>query len=380
MRLLGKISFQISCSRFSLGQKTRQQLDIGMVEGQVSPQTLTRRARKEFSLPAVAVLGGDAVWSVLVLLRAAGVEVAEIEAAPKQVNADLATRFCYGMASVRCGAMGDLRAVLQLVQAATGVWMPKNWVWVGADGSYIDGLRPRIDPYGFAVKADLVAYRAAHLAALAKLLAGVTTLVLPLDQMAGLVDAADGAVYPEMVAGAKLPRSCKLVPTVYTVEAMAADFAALHAALKRVNPGLVIRLVVAAPVAGLAGLMVQAQLRGLVAHWAASFADVIYDPVLDHLLGRMAGPATDARLGGAVQKLMAGGDLLDAVAVAPAQVALEDAEMGIPAPNALSSTPRDKRDRAQRRAERAKGKAKAKGGGAKGARVMCEEELLEAFS
>lgn len=349
-----------------------------MVEDRIQPETLARQARKEGSLPAVAVLGGDAAWSVLALLRKAGVEVAETEAAPKQINADLAARFCFGMASVRSGALGDLRAVLQLMQAAAGVWAPKNWVWTDADGSYIDGLRPRIDPYGFAVKADLVAYRAAHLAAVAKLLAGVTTLVLPLGQMAGLVDTADGAVYPMAVAGAKLPRGCKLVPTVYTAETMTADFAALHAALTALRPGLVIRLVIAEPVVGLEALAVQAQLRGLAAHWAASFADVIYDPMLDHLLARQAGSDPDARLGGVVQKLMAGGDLLDAVTAAPAQLALEDAEMGIPAPDA----PRDKRDRAQRRAERAAGKkgGKAKGEGSKGARVMCEDELLEAFS
>lgn len=345
-----------------------------MVEDQLPPQTHARRARKEVSLPEVAVLGGDAKWSVLSLLRAAGVEVAETEAAPKQINAELAARFCFGKASVRCGALGDLRAVLQLVQAATGVWAPKNWVWTGSDGSYIDGLRPGIDPCGFGAKADLVAYRAAHLAAVAKLLAGVTTIVLPLRRMTGLVDAADGAVYPMAVAEAKLPRGCKLVPTVYTAETMAADFAALHAALMALRPGLVIRLVIAEPVVGLEALTEQAQLRGLAAHWADSFAGVIYDPMLDHLLARQAGPSPDARLGGVVQNLMAGGDLLDAVAAVPAQVALEDADMGIPAPNAT----RDKRDRTQRRAERAKGKTK--GDGAKGARVMCEDELLEAFS
>ncbi|GLS86079.1 hypothetical protein GCM10010873_10530 [Cypionkella aquatica] len=352
-----------------------------MVEDHGQPEAASRRPRKDAGLPAIGVLGGDGTWSVMALLRAAGISVAEVEPAPKQINETLAARFQFGYASARCGTLGDLRQILQLVQAATGGALPKNAVWTAADGSFIDGFRPAIEPYGFASKAELASYRAAHLACVLKLLQGVTTLVLPLRTATGFIDASDGTAYPALPAGAKLPRGCKLEPVVYNAETMTLDFAALHAALKALSPSLVIRLVVASPVQGLAALGDQAQLRGLAAHCAASFADVIYDSILDQLLARMAQPDADARLGPVVQTLMAGGDLLDAVAAAPAVQVMEDAEMGIPAP--IDAPPREKRDRAQRKADRAKGKSKdgaGKEGRAKGAKVMCEDELLEAFS
>jgi hypothetical protein len=80
---------------------------------------------------------------------------------------------------------------------------------------------------------------------------------------------------------------------------------------------------------------------------------------------------TDVRLGLAVQKLMAGGDILAGVD-APVVAAMEDADLGIPAP-----TEPPKRDRAARKAARA-AKGKNRSGGE--AKVMCEDELLEAFS
>ncbi|MDB5663935.1 hypothetical protein [Cypionkella sp.] len=361
-----------------------------MIEHQNEPGVVSRRVRKDAGLPAVGVLGGDAVWSVAACLRSVGLKIADVEPAPKQISETLAARFQFGFASARCGALGDLRQILQLVQAATGVRQPKHWICTAPDGSFMDATRPGIDPSGFASKAELVVYRETHLAAVLKLLQGVTTLVLPLSKVMGLVDAADGWVYPAQVAGTKLARGCKLEPTVYAADTMVDDFATLHAALITVNPALTIRLVVADPAQDLAAMAGQGLLRAMAAHCAARFSAVVYDPVLDMLLTRLSLPEPDARVVALVQKLMAGGDLLDAVAVAKPEVAaMEDAEMGIPAP---SDAPREKRDRAQRRAERANGKAGKAGGekavgentGAKksggGSRVMCEDELLEAFS
>jgi hypothetical protein len=323
-------------------------------------QALERPARR-VRMDTTGVLGGDANWSVAAILRAAGIDVADAEPPPKQISEQLAARYHFGHASARCGALGNVRQVLQLVQAATGAHVPKNGVWTAPDGSFIDGLRPDVDPYGFASKADAAIYRAAHLAAVLKLLHSLTVLILPLRNMEGLVDDADGTVYPAKPAGAKLPRGCKLVPTAFSMDTTDADFAALHAALAKLRPGLAIRLVIAGPALGMTEIGIQAQLRGLAALWTATYENVRYDPVLDHLLIRMAQPDADTRLAPLIRTLIGGADILDAVAGSAHAKATPSAE---------------KRDRAQRRAER----AKAKEGKVRPARVICEDELLEAFS
>jgi hypothetical protein len=337
--------------------------------GHDAPSAAPRRMRGVAVMPSVGVLGGDVQWSVLALLRRAGVDVAEVEAGPKQISESLATKFHFGYGSVRAGALGSVRAVLQLVQAAAAGRVAKYGIWTAEDGSFFDAQRPEVDPYGFASKADVTAYRAAHLAALTKLLKGISTLVLPLSFVRALQDV-DGTVYPRLMPGAKPPRGAKPALTDYDLETIDADFAALHAILVAFKPGLVLRLVINPQAEGLSALADQAKLRALAAHWAGRFDGVIYDPILDHLLARMAAD-TDARLGLAVQKLMAGGDILAGVE-APVVAAMEDAEMGIPAP---ADAP--KRDRAARKAARA-AKGKNRGGGE--AKVMCEDELLEAFS
>jgi hypothetical protein len=337
--------------------------------GHDAPSAAPRRVRGVAVMPSIGVLGGDAQWSVMRLLRRAGADVAEVEAGPKQISDSLAEKFHFGFASVRAGALGSVREVLQLVQSATAGRVAKYGVWTAADGTFFDAQRPDVDPCGFVSKADVLAYRAAHLAAVVKLLKGISTLVLPLSSVRALQDV-DGTVYPKLLAGAKPPRGAKPAAIDFDLETIDADFAALHAALMAFRPGLVVRLVVHLKADDLAALADQAKLRALAAYWAGRFDRVIYDPILDHLLARMV-TDTDARLGLAVQKLMAGGDILAGVE-APVAAVMEDAEMGIPAP-----TDAPKRDRAARKAARA-AKGKNRGGGE--AKVMCEDELLEAFS
>jgi hypothetical protein len=208
-----------------------------------APSAAPRRGRREAAMPSVGVLGGDAQWSVMQLLRRAAVDVAEVEAAPKQISENLAARFHFGMSSLRAGALGSVRGLLQLVQAALSGRVAKYGIWTAEDGAFFDAQRPEIDPYGFASKAEVEAYRAAHLAALVKLLKGISTLVLPLSSVRAVQDS-DGTVYPKLMPGAKPPRGAKPVAIEYDLETMDADFTALHAALQAFKPGLVIRLLI----------------------------------------------------------------------------------------------------------------------------------------
>lgn len=304
---------------------------------------------------ALGVLGGDGMMPVAALLRAAGVAVIDAEPPPLQTPDDLARRYGFGFASVRCGALPTLRQVLQLVQSALGGTLPERWIWTDAAGGFIDALRPGIEP-PCPTRAEVEANRRAHLAAVAGLVAGAETLVVPLASVEALAEPAHGTVYPSPIPGSKPPRGVKPVAIAFDATAMDADMAALLGLVRGVNPGVKLRVLVL-PGAASAGL------QGLAQGWTGRFPGVLHDGIVDDLVLRCAAPEADPRVGLLLSRLIAAPDaiaaLIDAIGAAPAEPAGEP-----------------KRSRAERRAARA---ARKRPDG-ENARLVCEDELLEAFS
>lgn len=316
----------------------------------------------------IAVLGGDARFSAATLLRAAGMVVADAEAPPRQISDALAARHGFGFASVRAGPLGELRQVRQLAEQAISGQMPKNIFWKQPDGSYVDGLRAGVDPVGQPKLAGAEAYRLAHLAALRGLLASAPLIVLPLTRNTALVDSGTGTAFappPEAIA---LPKTRKFLTVTFTEGEMEQDFAALHGALKGLNPLVRLRLVIPPATGTAQDYATEALLRRLAAGWSQRFADVTADPLADHLMCQMSGtPEAGAGPAGALlAALMRGADLAGALAALP--------QAGPPAPSAEDQAQR-RRERRKRRAERA-----ARAGQDQEAKVQCEDELLEAFS
>ncbi|MCX7889116.1 MAG: hypothetical protein N2422_05215 [Rhodobacteraceae bacterium] len=322
----------------------------------------------------IAVLGGAPGRSPFALLRQAGLDPLEAEPAPKQVSAGLAARFHYGASSVRAGELGEVRAVAQLVAQALGGALPRHVFWPQPDGTVIDGLRAAVEPCGLPDRAQAEAYRRAHLAATADVLRRAATVVLPLWRVAALADAADGTIYPPAPPGVALPKGLRLAPAPETEEALDAGFAALRAGLLAARPGAVIRIVLADAGAGGTAGEVPAPLRAAAARWAACGDGVVHDPVLDHLVARHAALPPDhpdrARIAAAVARLVGGEDILDliqpsgAASVAPTG-GTEAAGADAPRRRAGKPGRGGRRGRKARQAE---------------ARIVCEDELLEAFS
>ena len=279
----------------------------------------------EAGVPRIGVLGGDGLWSVAEVLRKAGVEVVDLEPAPKQVAPQVAARWHYGRASVRAGLLGTPRAALQLLREAQGQSV-EGWIWTGRDGLALDGLRPGIDPEGMAP--ELIApYRAAHLRAVAQLAGAVDRLILPICSDRALADTR-GRLFGAAPEGARLPEDLALSEISFTVAEMRDDLQALRDLLRSVSVQVCVLPSLGGPVA----------LRG-------------DDPVFDALLERVAQGGS----GGALLAHLARGGDLDAYGpqVAEAEAAPKD------------------RERRKRRKDKSRGE---------GARVVCEDELLEAFS
>lgn len=320
---------------------------------------------------AVAVLGADPGFSLARLLRRGGLAIADAEPAPKQASEALACRFHFGLASARAGTLGEVRRIADLLAQARSLVMPESGFWPQPDGSFVDGWRPEVDGAGLPDLAKARAFRRAHLGAVAQVLTTSDTLVLPLLHVTALRDPATGSVFAEPPPGVAHPD-----PPRHRAEAADLDaaFARLHAEAQAAHPGLRLHLVVppARPEDPAETRAARDLLAAQAALWARSFAGVRHDPVFDALLGRAAAlpadhPELDA-LASVLARLGAGADLLEIVAGSAAPLAA-------PAPDAG----RQRRQKDPERRARRKAKAEAKGKGA-AAKVMCEDELLEAFS
>lgn len=302
---------------------------------------------------AIAVLGGDARWPVARLLRKAGLTVLDAEPAPKQIDEPLADRYGFGVASVRAGALGDLRLVAQMLRAALSGEVPDGIVWSDG-GAPRDALRAGVEPAAESVE-EVVANHAAHLVAVRRLIAVAGLVVIPLRAVE--VVECGGLLYPAPPEGLKPPKSRKPKAAVAGEEAAVA---AMEAVLGLLGAGVRVRLVCPAGPEGEA-------LRALAGRLAARFERVLHHPLVDEVLDRLTVAEPAPGVGALMARLIGVGDVVSALAGAEGGEA-------VAAPVAKGE---DKAARRARREARAKRRAK---GGADTARVMCEDELLEAFS
>ncbi len=334
--------------------------------------------------PKLALLGAAGALDLAGHLRRVSAVLLDAEPPPAAATDALATQFGYRTLSARTGEVGSLRALLQVVRTAISGHLPANWMWTRADGTVVDGLRARIDPGGVATAAELLFLRHAHQKALLELLRTADELILLLTGASCVVDAQHGDAYsdaPDVTT--RLPDGASLVTHASDLEALNTDFDEICALLSGINPRLLLRVaLVPLPVdqhqAGsdfalsLPALRQQSDLRVMMAHWSATRPQVDYLPLWELCTGQLArmgqfSPETGqltAEGGLQAAWLCMGYDAAPPVAPLAALAAADDADAAMAKKRAR---------RAQKRADR------AQQGGNQTA-VICEEELLEAFS
>lgn len=103
----------------------------------------------------------------------------------------------YGVFSARFGNVYTARQLRQLQAMALGVQPePEGLVWQRPDGRWVDGLRPYIEPEGFASPAEVHASRRTMLACVGDMLRGCDVLVFTLGLTEAWHRRTDGAVVP----------------------------------------------------------------------------------------------------------------------------------------------------------------------------------------
>ncbi len=142
----------------------------------------------------------------------------------------------YGIYSARYGNLYTARQLLQLLQRATGRFVPAEPAWSRADGRWADPFRPTIEPKGFADIAELEADRTRHLAAVRSMFESLDVFVFTLGLTEAWVSTVDGAVFPlapGVAAGNHDP--AEHVFTNFSMAEVEADLEAFVDALAEIN-------------------------------------------------------------------------------------------------------------------------------------------------
>ena len=129
-------------------------------------------------------------------LRADGFNYLVTEPGPAWMTADQRSRYDYGRYSARYGNVYSTLQMLQLMQRATGEFVPAAREWARQDGGVVDPFRPTVQPRGFSSIAELEADRRQHLGRTLEAFQTADVVILTLGLTEVWCDARDGACLP----------------------------------------------------------------------------------------------------------------------------------------------------------------------------------------
>lgn len=204
---------------------------IGNVDPVVVPRWRIGRHER------IATAGSCFAQHVARHLRQAGVPPLVTEHAHPIVPPEVARQFGYGDFGARYGNVYTSRQLLQLLLRAFGEFTPADDAWQTPAGSWIDPFRPRVQPGGFASRAELVADRELHFDAVRRLFAQLDVFVFTLGLTETWASRHDGAVYPVcpgVLGGSFDPGQHELLNL--DVDEVVADMARFVELLGYVNP------------------------------------------------------------------------------------------------------------------------------------------------
>jgi hypothetical protein len=167
-------------------------------------------------------------------LRRHGFAVMDTEPPPAGLSIDAHGRYGYGIYSARYGNLYTVRQMLQLAQAAFGEHEPQDWVWQNAQGRFVDGLRPGVEPEGLDSADEVRAHRVYHVAKVRELLESLDVLVVTMGLTETWEHTPSGTVFP-IVPGALAGRFNPAVHRFvnFSFPEVLADFEALIALLEQ---------------------------------------------------------------------------------------------------------------------------------------------------
>ena len=193
----------------------------------------------------VATLGSCFAQNLSRYLQRSGLGYLVTEPGPEEADAAERRRRSYGVFSARYGNVYTVRQAVQLFDLAYGQWSGCEEQWRRDDGSWVDPLRPTVEPDGFASLERLDADRQSHLAAVRRVFEDASVIVFTLGLTEGWRSRMDGALFPVVpgaAGGAFDPERHEFVN--FHVGEVTADLLEFADRVHTVNPGARVLLTV----------------------------------------------------------------------------------------------------------------------------------------
>jgi hypothetical protein len=129
-------------------------------------------------------------------LRKDGFTYLVTEPGPRWLDDEQRSRYDYGRYTARYGNVYTTLQMLQLLDRATGDFVPVESAWVRDAGGFVDPFRPTVQPEGFSSIAELEADRRQHLSHTLKAFQQTDVFIFTLGLTELWCDKRDGSAYP----------------------------------------------------------------------------------------------------------------------------------------------------------------------------------------
>ncbi len=143
----------------------------------------------------IATAGSCFAQHIARFLKARSFQVLDAEPAPRFLPEALLQAYGYATYSARYGNIYSATQLRQLAAEVLGEFGPQNFIW-RKDAAFIDGLRPAVEPDGFASEDELLVNRAFHLSRVRALFQNMDVFVFTLGLTETWRDRASGTVFP----------------------------------------------------------------------------------------------------------------------------------------------------------------------------------------
>lgn len=143
----------------------------------------------------IATAGSCFAQHIARFLKARSFQVLDAEPPPRWLAEDLWADYGYATYSARYGNIYSATQLRQLVAEVLGEFRPQNFIWPKG-AAVIDGLRPAVEPEGFASEDELRVNRAYHLNRVRALFQAMDVFVFTLGLTETWRDRASGTVFP----------------------------------------------------------------------------------------------------------------------------------------------------------------------------------------
>jgi hypothetical protein len=245
---------------------------------------------KKFDIPAgtqIATAGSCFAQHIKRHMSVRGFEVLDLEPPPLGLPADRQLAYGFGLFSARYGNIYTVRQLLQLAKEALGLLQPAQVVWKKGE-RFVDGLRPAVEPAGFADPEAVLLHRRSHLAKVKAMLERMNLMIFTLGLTEAWVDGADGVVYPTAPGTIAIPAGeASFEFSNFTTAQTIADFLEFRALVRAFNPSCRFLLTVSpVPLTAtasthhvlIASSYSKAALRAAAGELAAAHPDIDYFP------------------------------------------------------------------------------------------------------